>query len=135
MPTPSRWMIRCSFIYLLIGFLMGGLLLIGKAFPSYYFQWFLLPVHIEVVLFGWIIQFTLGTAYWILPRFLEGPPRGDIIWGKLMVLSLNLGIFLTVLSYLRLLPNFGTLIGRIFETASVALFIYLHWNRIVTYRN
>lgn len=134
MPTPSRWMIRCSLIYLLAGFLIGGLLLVGKAFPHYSIQWFLLPVHIEIVIFGWIIQFTLGTAYWILPRYLEGPARGNIVWGKLMVLSLNLGILIMILSYLRLIPDSGTLVGRIFEISSVMLFIFLHWNRITTYR-
>jgi len=43
-----------------------------------------LPIHIEVLIFGWIIQFTLGTAYWILPRFLQAPQRDPqcllILW-------------------------------------------------------
>ena len=134
MPTPSRWMIRCSFVYLFLGILMGALMLTHKAYFVHTAVWILLPIHIEVTIFGWIIQLTMGTAYWMLPRFLEGPSRGDSSLAYVMVVLLNLGIISVIAdSLLSSTLSFG-LIGRILELTAVFLFVVLHWNRIVTYR-
>lgn len=135
MPAPSRWMIRCSLLYLLAGFTIGALILIAKAYLAYSQIWSLLSVHIEVLIFGFIIQFTMGTAYWILPRFLKGPPRGNIFWSKLMVVSFNAGILLNVLTYLNVIGRWGTVAGRILEVLAVITFIALHWNRAVSYQS
>lgn len=134
MPAPSRWMIRASLIYLLIGFTLGAALLASKAYPSYSAVWLLLPIHIEVMIFGWIIQLTMGTAYWILPRFLKGESRGDPLLSKLMVVALNAGIILNVLSYLEVSPYLDPVWGRCLEVVAVVLFVNLHWNRAVSYR-
>lgn len=134
MPVASRWMIRCSLFYLLAGFTIGALILIAKAYPVYSDVWMLLSVHIEVLIFGFIMQFTMGTAYWILPRFLEGPPRGNIAWSKLMVTVFNAGILLNVLTYLNGVAEWGIILGRTMEIAAVIIFIGLHWNRAVSYR-
>lgn len=134
MPTPSRWMIRLSFFYLLLGIIMGALMLIHKAYFIHPAIWMLLPIHIEVTIFGWIIQLTLGTAYYILPRFLEGPPRGDSSLAYAMIVSLNLGIIFVITDSLLSFTLPIDLVGRIFELTAVGLFVALHWNRIVTYR-
>jgi cbb3-type cytochrome oxidase subunit 1 len=134
MPTPSRWMVRLSFVYLLLGILMGALMLIQKAYILHPAIWVLLPIHIEVTIFGWIIQLTLGTAYYMLPRFLEGPPRGDSTLAYVMITSLNLGIIFVIANSLLSFDLPLGLTGRIFELAAVGLFVALHWNRIVTYR-
>lgn len=134
MPKVSRWMIRSSLLYLLLGVGLGALMLIHKAYPLHPAVWQLLPVHIEVTIFGWIIQFTLGTAYWMLPRFLEEPKRGNRGAAWLMVILLNLGILMVVADSLfsPLIPL--RLAGRFLEVGAVTLFISLHWNRIVSYR-
>lgn len=134
MPTPSRWMIRCSFVYLFWGILMGAMMLVHKAYFIHGAVWMLLPIHIEVTIFGWIIQLTMGTAYWMLPRFLEGPSRGDSSMAYTMVASLNLGIIFVVADSLLSFALPFDLIGRILELAAVGLFVKLHWNRIVTYK-
>lgn len=135
MPAVSRWMIRFSFVYLFLGIVMGALMLIHKAYPLHPALWQLLPLHIEVTIFGWIIQFTLGTAYWMLPRFLKNPQRGNKLPAVAMILFLNLGILLVVINSMTLSTLPLSFIGRTFELASVILFISLHWNRIVTYRS
>ncbi|HKL17493.1 MAG TPA: cbb3-type cytochrome c oxidase subunit I [Halalkalibaculum sp.] len=135
MPIISRWMIRCSFVYLLMGTLLGAVMLVHKAYPLHPAVWQLLPIHIEITIFGWIIQLTLGTGYWMLPRFLESPQRGKKIPAILMVLFLNLGIMFVVINSLVQTTLQLSIAGRLFELASVILFISLHWNRIVTYRS
>lgn len=134
MPTPSRWMIRLSLMYLLLGIVLGALMLIHKAYVVHPAIWVLLPIHIEVTIFGWIIQLTLGTAYWMLPRFLKGPSRGERKLAYVMIGALNLGIIFVIADSLLSFALPFALIGRIFELIAVGLFVSLHWNRIVTYR-
>ncbi|MEX0845556.1 MAG: cbb3-type cytochrome c oxidase subunit I [Balneolaceae bacterium] len=128
----SRLMIRLSLVYLLIGLSIGVLLLINKAWLISPLLWFLLPIHIEFMIFGWIIQFTLGVAYWILPRVLETKGRGNVKLAWLMLASVNTGIILVTISGYFPGNNFG-FAGRILETLAVLLFIALHWKRVVTY--
>lgn len=125
MPAVSRWMIKLSFIYLLAGMLFGALIFIQKAFPVYPALWSLLPVHIEFLLFGWTVQFTLGTAYWILPRHLTGAPRGSIYLAVAMILLLNAGILSMVMG--------SVVLGRLAQLMAVGLFAWLMWPRITTY--
>lgn len=135
MPVASRWMIRLSLIYLIIGFAIGAIILVAKAYPAYSEVWVLLPLHIEISIFGWIIQMTMGTAYWILPRYLETGDRGNSTLAKLMVVLFNSGILINIGAYLNYLPEGAFLWGRLLEIAAVVLFIGLHWNRAVTHRS
>ncbi|SMO54664.1 hypothetical protein [Gracilimonas mengyeensis] len=132
MPLISRWMIRLSLVYLLLGLTAGSLMLINKAWMVHPLLWAALPAHIEWMIFGWIIQFTLGTAYWILPRFLDSKSRGNEPMAWTMLLSLNLGIWFIIADGFSLIPYAG-LSGRVLETLGVVLFALLHWKRIVTY--
>jgi len=135
MPLASRIMIRSSFIYLLLGIATGALMLVHKAYPLHPSIWQLLPLHIEITIFGWIIQLTLGTAYWMLPRFLTGPQRGPewAVYG--MVIMLNAGILLTLADDLWATDWPVQLTGRILELLAVVVFVALHWHRVVSYRN
>ena len=109
------------------------ILLINKALNFEPVIWIFLPVHIEFMIFGWIIQFTLGVAHWMLPRFLVGEPRGQTFLAYLMVFVLNLGIWLFILAELRDVSNTLRLIARSLELVGVLLFASLHWKRVVTY--
>lgn len=135
MPNVSVWMLRLSLAYLITGASIGSLLLVNKAILISYKLWALLPVHIELLIFGWIIQFTLGTAYWILPRFLISKDRGSEFLAILMLISLNVGILLVILSHLFYQLSPLALPGRLLETLAVILFAGLHWKRIVSYAN
>jgi len=126
-------MIRAAIIYLLTGFLFGALMLIGKGISDLSFLWKLLPLHIEILIFGWIIQFTMGTAYWILPRYLEGPARGNPHLSKIMVIIFNSGILVNLATSLEVISAGGYLWGRLLEVGAVGIFIFLHWNRAVSY--
>lgn len=134
MPAQSVWMIRGSLVYFSAAILAGGLMLVQKAVLIDGSIWSLLQIHIELALFGWLIQFVMGTAYWMLPRFLKGPKRGSEKAAWFMVLLWNAGIWFYILSHLKILPAGGFLFGRILELSAVVCFIYLHWNRIVPYK-
>ncbi len=92
MPRLSVWFVRASLIYLSIGFAIGALLLAEKGVPYFPAILSILPVHIEFLLIGWLVQLAMGVAFWILPRFGMESPRGNeqIIWASLMLLNAGL---------------------------------------------
>ena len=72
----SVWTVRTSLLYLGAGFLIGALMLTQKGVPIDPAWLRLLPLHVEVVLFGWTLQLGMGIAFWILPRFSQEPRYG-----------------------------------------------------------
>ena len=67
MPRLSRIAIRLALASLLLGAGIGAWQLSAPAFGAPR-AWSLLPVHVELMLFGWLVQLAMGVAYWILPR-------------------------------------------------------------------
>ena len=134
LPLISRIMIRSAFIYLLLGVTLGAMMMIQKAYPFWSGIWMFREVHIEMLLFGWIIQFTLGTAYWMLPKLLEAPIRGNELLAWLMAISLNFGILVMIVSpFVSVIPFFSAT-GRVLQLIAILLFVTLHWRRVVSYR-
>lgn len=95
-PKPSRALIKTSFIYFLTGGFIGTLILWAKADVRFTWAWKLFPVHLDLMLFGWILQFVFGVAYWILPRFIQKPVRGPEkpVWIGYYLLNLGLALIL-----------------------------------------
>ena len=90
--------------------------------------WRLLPVHIEMLLTGWIVQLAMGVAFWILPRFQSS--RGDVrpAWAAFALLSA--GLLLVVAGTLAGAPGWTALAGRLAEMAAVAAFALNAWPRV-----
>ena len=135
MPVQSVWMIRLSMIYLLIAVTIGGVLLIHKATPLHPGVWALLPVHFDLAIWGWMVQFVMGTAYWMFPRHLTGEGRGAASRVWMMIILFNAGILLLAGGHLLSSLDYLLLAARFTILISIILFISLMWNRIVTYRN
>jgi hypothetical protein len=128
-------MIRLSLVSLLLSALMGGLILTHKAVPVHPALWGLLPLHYELAIWGWLVQFVMGTAYWMFPRHLKGPGRGSARMAGLMVALYNTGLVLLLLS--SLMGSVKTplaLGGRGLLASAVMLFGGLMWHRVVSYR-
>ena len=132
MPRLSQWIIRSAFIYLLLGFTFGALLLINKGLPLHPVLWRWLPAHIEFLLMGWIVQISMGVAFWILPRYWKKPHRGNESIVKIAFILLNLGIWLVVVSTAVYAERWGIFIGRLAEMMAVALFAFHAWKRILS---
>lgn len=145
MPLISRFLVKMSLFYLLAGVLIGSFMLIQKAYPIWDAIWILRAVHIEMLIFGFIIQFTLGTAYWMLPKMLGESPRGSELPAWMMAFALNLGIVLLLgkplVNWFLMGEETHTTLtiimgvsGRALQLIAVGLFVSLHWKRVVTYR-
>lgn len=130
MPFLSLILIRAALVYLTIGFTLGGLILINKAVPFQPALWRLLPLHIEITLVGWIIQFVIGAAYWMLPRLNQPRPRGSEapVWGT--IICLNGGIWLAGVATFVSSPFPLDIAGRVLEFAAIVLFAVHAWPRV-----
>lgn len=127
MPRLSVWFVRASLLYLLVGFLFGALILAEKGIHYFTPVWYLFPLHTEFLLIGWFAQLAMGVAFWILPRFSTGAPRGNVrlLWASFALI--NVGILLSTLQFW--LPAI-TLIGRAAEVCAGLLFALGLWRRV-----
>jgi hypothetical protein len=110
MPRLSCWFIRAALLYLGTGVFAGGLILSAKGYPGTLgWSWMLLAAHVEVLIAGWVIQLTLGMAYWILPRLDGQGNRGRplLAWSSFILLN-SAVVGTTALLLLRaFLPHVG----------------------------
>ena len=127
MPRLSVWFVRASLIYLAAGFVLGALMLAEKGIPYYAGVWLLLPIHMEFLLAGWLLQLAMGVAFWILPRFGQGAPRGreSLLW--ISFILLNAGVMLTVL---QLWVPAALLAWRLGEALGIMIYILGSWRRV-----
>ena len=133
MPHAGRWFIRASLVYLGLGFTLGAVLLFNKAVPLAPGVARLLPVHIEFLLVGWVIQLVMGVAIWIFPRF--GVPQsayGSEVAAWIAFALVNAGVWLAAVGGL-LRGNPGDVllqIGRLAEVAAAIVFAMNIWARV-----
>ena len=129
MPAVSIWLIRSALVYLLAGFTLGAMLLVGKgiALPAELWRW--LPVHFELLFVGWLIQLVMGVAYWIFPRFGMTPrARGREGLGWFALALLNGGVWLASVGMVHDLRAL-TVAGRSAEVLAAAAMALNIWSR------
>ncbi len=129
MPLLSRWAVRLALIALGAGSTLGALILIQKGLGTLPWAWSGLGAHVELMLIGWMTQFALGVAYWILPRLPGTAPRGNSILAGLAFILLNLGLLLALLASFRPWP-WGLVLSRLLEVLGLLLFGLAVWPRI-----
>lgn len=133
MPRLSVWLVRTALVQLVIGAALGALYLGWKGFGVPAFAPSLLPLHVECVLVGWVIQLVLGVAYWILPRRADertGPGDGAIWLAYVLV---NGGVVAVGVAPLLGAPSSVALAGRVAELAAAAAFATHAWPRVRPY--
>lgn len=130
MPRLSVWCIRIGLVYLAVGLTLGALLLFHKGLPWFPWMWRLLPLHIEMLLTGWTVHLILGVAFWILPRFIDPPKRGNERWVWFALLMFNLGIWLAGLGPLVSASAGIVFSGRLTQAAAAIAFTRNAWPRV-----
>jgi hypothetical protein len=132
MPTLSRYFVRSALVCLGIGFTLGGLILSAKGGFVDARMWRWLPMHIILLMDGWLIQLSLGMAYWILPR-VQAHDRGRPHWAWSGFVVLQIGLTLTVLTALGVwMPAFDALLvpALLLQCTGVILFAIHAWPRM-----
>ena len=128
MPRLSVWAIRSALVYLALGVTCGALLLANKGVSLSPLVWRLLPVHIEFLLMGWILQLIMGVGFWILPRFHSA--RGNVRAAWLAYVLLNMGVLLAGLGPTLGASQFVALLGRSAEAGAALAFALHAWPRV-----
>jgi hypothetical protein len=132
MPLLSRCFIRSALVCLAIGFTLGGLMLSAKGGAVDARVWGWLPMHIALLVNGWLIQLSLGVMYWILPRVHLGD-RGRPAWAWSGFVCLQTGLVLALLSGASLwVAEAANLFAPaiVLQTAGTILFAVHAWPRI-----
>jgi cbb3-type cytochrome oxidase subunit 1 len=134
MPTLSKIFVAASFFYLLVGAFLGVLLSLSKVFPEFRFL-FLVPVHIDFMIFGWFFNFVAGVAWWILPRLKEGTYRGNPIFTAITFILVNLGLIISFLSTFfksDFLKSFSSLrfFSYLLFSSGIFIFVFQIFRRI-----
>ncbi|MDQ7034308.1 MAG: hypothetical protein Q9P01_05585 [Anaerolineae bacterium] len=108
MPRLSKLLIRAALIHMGIGFFIGSLLLWNKGLPFAPAIWRLRASHIELLIFGWTIQFVMGVSFWVIPRFSTGNRYGKEVFGWISFVLLNMGVVTTaIVLWWGKAPRFG----------------------------
>jgi nitric oxide reductase large subunit len=128
-------MIRGSFLHLALGFLIGATILWQKGPGGLPGAWRWLPVHIHMLLIGWIAQLAMGVAYWILPRFAQKGDKGDnrrrplLAWAAFLLLNSS-----TVAALTSQLPwtwgTWGLPASGILAALAALAFVLHAWPRV-----
>lgn len=122
----SVWFVRASLLHFAVGTTVGAWALAAKSGLWPAFPLPVRPLHVEVVLVGWVCQLAAGVALWILP-FSGGVSRDRRFWVALV--GLNVGIVLAVAGQLA-----GALVllllGRGGEIAAAGLLVWGLWPRL-----
>lgn len=131
MPHLTMWMIRAALVQLAVGFTLGAYMLSAKGIPFDPLYRRILAPHIELLLFGWLLQLAVGMAVWILPRFQEPPKYGRIRLAWAGFILFNTGIGLVIAGGWISGPSHPlALAGHIVEALAVALFAVFLWPRV-----
>jgi heme/copper-type cytochrome/quinol oxidase subunit 1 len=128
MPTISVRLLRLSLLALMVGAGLGAWLLGAEPWSS---AWLprMRAAHVHLMLFGWLLPFVVGTAYWILPRHARGPERGPAGLATAGFWLVGLGGWLGSvgpLAGLSLLQRGGLACS----VAGTGLFLRLLWPRV-----
>jgi hypothetical protein len=128
---------------MLLGFIVGGLLLLAKAGLVDNRVWVWLPAHVDILLVGWMIQLAMGMAYWILPRLRfklnsDTLSRGRTWLAWVAFALLNIGLVVaavfTLFSYgvpdqIWLRNSFP--LGIVLQVVAMVIFAVYAWSRVI----
>jgi hypothetical protein len=139
MPPIARNYVRASFVYLVVAFSLGALMMLDDwlSFSRCLQVVYLSQLHLLVV--GWITQLAIGVAYWMFPRFRKEQdprPRGSDALAWTVFLCLNAGLVLRFLvepfSLMNPQPWLAALLALsgILQAVAGVAFAWLIWGRI-----
>ena len=90
----ARFFIRTALVYLLVAFVVGGVILVNQGLALDGRIAVLMPVFYHLLMVGWVTQLIFGVALWMFPPLSRERPRGDERLGWLTYVALNAGLVL-----------------------------------------
>jgi hypothetical protein len=90
MPVIVRWYLRTALVMFVLALVVGVVQNLSGMFPS--LSPSLTPVYFHLLMVGWVTQFILGVAIWMLPKYSQEKPRGieTLSWATYIFLNTGL---------------------------------------------
>jgi peptidoglycan biosynthesis protein MviN/MurJ (putative lipid II flippase) len=128
MPRIVRWYLRTALIMFVLALAAGVLQALGTAG--------LTPVYFHLLMVGWVTQFIMGVAIWMLPKYTQTQPRGSdrISWAGYGLLNLGLLLRAAVEPLNALNPGqvwgWGLVFSALLQWLAGLLFVVNAWRRV-----
>ena len=90
MPRVVRWYLRTALLMFVLALAVGLLVTLGAVLPS--LPPGLTPVYFHLLMVGWVTQFILGVALWLLPKYSQQQPRRSDTVSWMVYGLLNAGL-------------------------------------------
>lgn len=136
MPPLVRRYIKTSFVFLVLGLLLGGYILVGEFVLGVYPPRLFITAHVHLLLVGFMLMIVMGVATWMFPR----PARDDtryrpalaetVYW--VMTVSTAVRAASEILGGLSPAPWLRLLVaaGGLGQLAGAGLFVVNMWWRV-----
>lgn len=136
MPPLVRRYVKTAFVFLVVGLLLGGWILVGEFVVGAYPPRLFITAHVHLLLVGFMLMLVMGVATWMFPR----PARDDrryrpelaeaVYW--VMTVATAVRAVGEVASGLSGLPVLRSVIvaGGLGQIVGAALFIFNIWPRV-----
>jgi hypothetical protein len=75
LPPLVRRYIKTSFVFLVLGLLLGGWIVVGEFVLGAYPPRLHVTAHVHLLLVGFMLMVVMGVATWMFPRPAQASPR------------------------------------------------------------
>ena len=136
MPPLVRRYIKTSFVFLMVGLVLGGYIVIAEFLAATYPSRLLITAHAHLLLVGFMLMIVMGVATWMFPR----PARDDtryrpelaeaVYWVMTLATALRAAAE-TLLGLTGALPlRWLVAAGGLGQLVGAALFVLNMWWRV-----
>jgi len=135
-PPLIRRYIKTSFVFLLVGLLIGAYIVVGQFVLDAYPPRLLITAHAHLLLVGFMLMMVMGVATWMFPR----PARDDaryrpelaeaVYWVMTVATALRAGAEIAVGLAGALGLRWVIALGGLGQLAGTALFVLNMWWRV-----
>jgi hypothetical protein len=118
----TRWIIKTSFVYLVLA-LIAGILLAGGSIWNWSIATVVLyPGYIHLISVGWLTMLIFGVAHWMFPKYSLAHPHGNETLNWAAYILINLGLAMRIVG-----EPFNNLYRATFWTWFLVLSASLQW--------
>lgn len=96
MPVIVRWYLKTALVMFVLALVVGLVQNLSGLLPSV--PPGLTPVYFHLLMVGWVTQFILGVAIWMLPKHSQEKPRGIEALSWATYILLNAGLLVRAVS-------------------------------------
>ena len=136
MPPLVRRYVKTSFVFLAVGLLIGGYLVVNEFVWSRYPPRLFITAHVHLLLVGFMLMVVMGVATWMFPR----PARDDaryrpelaeaVYWVMTISTATRAAAELTASFTSAAAPRLLVAAGGIGQLAGALLFVVNMWWRV-----